>query len=213
MSGRTFINGGIHRYSALLRLPPALSPPMSLPVTSLLGPVAEPARLEVLLRDNHAFIWRCVRRFGVPEESVDDVVQEAFIVTAKRLHEVQPGKERAFLTSTAYYLCSNWRRSHRRRPHLCELDEAVETPSDHPSAEDLLDQRRARELLDRALDVLPGKLRAPFVLFAVEGMTRVEVAELLDLAPGTVASRVTQARALFESAVRRLTAPATHEKR
>src|SRR5690606_28994610 len=97
-------------------------------------------------------------------------------------------------------------------PHLCELDEAGETPSDHPSVEDLLDQRRARQLLDRALDVLPEKLRAPFVLFAIEGMTRLEVAELLGLAPGTVASRVRQARALFESAVRRLTPPATHER-
>jgi RNA polymerase sigma-70 factor (ECF subfamily) len=185
---------------------------MSLPVPSLLGVAAEPARLEDLLRDNHAFIWRCVRRFGVAEGSVDDVVQEAFIVTAKRLREVEPGKERAFLTSTAYLLSSNWRRSHRRRPHLCELDEAGETPNDHPSAEDLLDQRRARQLLDQALDILPEKLRAPFVLFAIEGMTRVEVAELLGLAPGTVASRVQKARALFESAVLRLTPRATHER-
>jgi RNA polymerase sigma-70 factor (ECF subfamily) len=95
---------------------------------------------------------------------------------------------------------------------LCELDEAGETPNDHPSAEDLLDQRRARQLLDQALDILPEKLRAPFVLFAIEGMTRVEVAELLGLAPGTVASRVQKARALFESAVLRLTPRATHER-
>ncbi len=185
---------------------------MSLPLPSFVRAAAEPARLEDLLRHNHAFIWRCVRRFGVSEESVDDVVQETFIVTAKKLSEIEPGKERAFLTSTAYYLASNWRRNHRRRPQLCELEEARETPSNFPSAEDLLDQRRARRLLDEALDVLPQKLRAPFVLFSIEGMTRTEVAELLGLPPGTVASRVRGARALFESAVRRLTSTAPHER-
>jgi len=48
-----------------------------------------------------------------------------------------------------------------------------------------------------------------FVLFELEEMTMASIAEVLGLAPGTVASRLRRARATFESAAGRLTRSGT----
>jgi RNA polymerase sigma-70 factor (ECF subfamily) len=61
-----------------------------------------------------------------------------------------------------------------------------------------------RSLLDEALDSLTADLRAPFVLFELEGMSLDEIAEALDIPRGTVASRLRRARKLFQDSARRL---------
>jgi RNA polymerase sigma-70 factor, ECF subfamily len=167
---------------------------------------ASAERLGGLLRDHYAFTWRCVRRFGVAERDVDDVVQEVFVVVSAKLARIEPGKERAFVTGTAIKLAANRRRSQRRAPELRELDtdSDCETACPLPSAEELIEQKRRRILLDRALDVLPLELRAPFVLSEIEGLSRSETAELLGLPEGTVATRVRAARKRFEAAAKQL---------
>jgi RNA polymerase sigma-70 factor, ECF subfamily len=167
---------------------------------------AAASRLGELLRTHYSFAWRCVRRFGVAERDVDDVVQEVFVVVSAKLDRIELGKERAFVTGTAIKLAANRRRSQRRAPELRELDSEIDlqAAAQAPSAEDLLDQKRRRALLDRALDSLSLELRAPFVLSEVEGLSRSETAELLGLPEGTVATRVRSARKRFEAAVREL---------
>jgi len=65
-------------------------------------------------------------------------------------------------------------------------------------ADEQLDLRRARALLDVVLNEMSDELRTVFVLFELEDMTMATIAELLHLPPGTVASRLRRARATFE---------------
>ena len=51
---------------------------------------------------------------------------------------------------------------------------------------------------------MPLDLRTVFVLFELEELTMAEIAELLGLAPGTVASRLRRARQDYGAAVHRL---------
>jgi len=51
-----------------------------------------------------------------------------------------------------------------------------------------------RTALRAAIDELPGKYRAPFVLHDVEGLSTQEIAEALHVRPGTIKSRVHRAR-------------------
>lgn len=160
-------------------------------------------RLAAVLKAHHAFIWRCARRFGVDAGSVDDIVQEAFIVLSRRLTEVDPGRERAFLTQTALNLAANFQRARRRRPESAELTED-NAPSPELSAEEYVDRSRTRRLLDAALDTLSPERRAVFVLSEIDGLSRNEIAELLDLTPGMVASRLRVARDHFARAAQEL---------
>lgn len=160
-------------------------------------------RVAEVLRANHQFIWRCVRRFGVEPAAVDDVLQEVFIVLSRRLDEVELGKERAFLTQTAFRLAANWRRGVKRRPLTGEINEdLVACDAVNPELE--LEQRQTRRLLDVALDGLSDEHRAVLVLSEVDGLSRTEVAELLGWPTGTVASRLRLAKEKFADEVNKL---------
>lgn len=162
--------------------------------------VLDSVRLRALQEEYFEFLWRTLRRLGVPEADVDDAVQQVFLVAARRV--IQPGAERAFLFSTALRVASHARRTLRRRR---ESGEAVPEQTDGtPSPEELLDQRRARALLDEVLEELPLDLRAVFILFELEEMTVVEIATMMAIPTGTAASRLRRARELFHETVARV---------
>jgi len=164
-------------------------------------------RTEAFVREHYAFAWRILRRAGLSPEDADDAAQRVFLIATERLADIHPGSERAFLFRTAAHIASKAHRSRRRRPDVpsTEVDEAVDAS---PSLEDLLDQRRARDILDGILAELAPDLSAVFVLFDIEGLKKNEVAEALAIPPGTVASRLKRAREEIEARVVRLRARA-----
>jgi RNA polymerase sigma-70 factor (ECF subfamily) len=162
-------------------------------------------RTEAFVREHYGFAWRVLRRFGLAPADADDAAQRVFLIATERLSDIVSGSERAFLFRTAMHVASKAHRAARRRPDSPGLDEARECDPT-PSLEELLDQRRARELLDRILSELPEELVAIFVLFDVEGLKKNEVAEALGIPPGTVASRLRRAREEIEARVMRLKA-------
>jgi RNA polymerase sigma-70 factor (ECF subfamily) len=164
------------------------------------------ARVAELLRAHFRDVWRMVRRFGVPENSADDAAQEVFIIAARRLSDITAGSERPFLLATAVRVAANLRRSLGTRRECAEDEQTSEGVDPRPSAEALLDQKRLRQMLDRVLDGLPDDLRVSFVLYELEGLSSPEIAALLRIPIGTVASRLRRGREAFEIEVARLKA-------
>lgn len=156
-------------------------------------------------------LWRVVARLGVPAHSVDDVVQEAFITAGRRRADIGKGQERSFLIATAVRLCSNYRQKAHVRREVSRGDGFEQDVSPAPNAEQLLIEKRWRELLDRVLSELSDAHRAPFVLYELEGFSVPEIAGLLELPLGTVSSRLTRARAKFSEAAALLQGPADRE--
>jgi RNA polymerase sigma-70 factor (ECF subfamily) len=161
-------------------------------------------RLRALFDAHFEYVWRLVRRLGVVDAFVDDAAQQVFCVVANRLNQIEPRGEKAFLTGTAVRIASNHRRAQRRRREVSDDGASAELVDPQTSPEALVEQRRERALLDQVLDGLPGELRAPFVLYELEDATLTEIAELLGIPRGTVASRLRRARARFQSAARAL---------
>jgi RNA polymerase sigma-70 factor (ECF subfamily) len=169
---------------------------------------ADRDRLSSMFHHHYEFVWRSVRRLGVPEDAVDDAAQEVFVVASRKLDAIDAGKEKAFLFGTAVRVAADSRRSlHRRRQSPCS--EEPELIDATPALDELVDQKRARETLDHLVALLPEDARPVFVLFELEGMTMAEIASCLDLPAGTVASRLRRARELFAAQVTRLEARST----
>jgi RNA polymerase sigma-70 factor (ECF subfamily) len=100
--------------------------------------------------------------------------------------------------------------SRRRRVASRERADDTLDPSDPvPAPDDLTDQKRLRELLDRILDRMGEDVRVVFVLIEVERLTAPEVSELLGVPEGTVASRLRRAREFFSAELKRIEARAT----
>jgi RNA polymerase sigma-70 factor (ECF subfamily) len=190
-----------------------ISEPVSGPRLTCAGAAAaqlDNARVAQMLGAHFRDVWRIVRRFGVPENSADDAAQEVFIIAARRLSDIAPGSERAFLFASAVRVAANARRALGARRECAEDESLPEGVDPRPNAEALLDQKRLRLLLDRVLDELSDDLRVCFVLYELEGMSSPEIAELLAIPVGTVASRLRRAREAFELAAGKLKARLQH---
>jgi RNA polymerase sigma-70 factor (ECF subfamily) len=176
------------------RAVPVGSPSPTLPANAAPSRVAaDPKRVAAFVREHHGFAWRVLRRFGLAPADADDAAQRVFMIAATRLDDIARGSERAFLFRTAAHVASKAHRARRQRPDRPAPD-ASESADPLPPPDALLEQRRARDLLDRILGELPEDLRAVFVLFEIEGLRAPEVAEALEIPLGTVASRLRRAR-------------------
>ncbi|MEO8799224.1 MAG: sigma-70 family RNA polymerase sigma factor [Polyangiaceae bacterium] len=160
-----------------------------------------PERLRAIVDDHYALMWRWARRLGAPAASTEDVVQKVLLVVSKRLADLEPGSEKAFLYRTTMNVVAHERRSlaRRREEPGVELEAIVGGPSPF----EVLEAKEARVLLDDALDALADDVRPVFVLYELEELTMAEIAKLLGLASGTVASRLRRAREEFGTAAKR----------
>ena len=156
-------------------------------------------RLRSMVQKHHATVWRFVRRLGLDSDDTDDALQDVFMVAMRKLDRIDPRSERTFLLRTAYRVGSRIR---AKRPRAS--DEDLTDPVPHPDV--LVDQKRARELLDEILARMNPDLRAVFVLHDIERLTMVEIGEALELKTGTVASRLRRAREDFDKRVARVEA-------
>ncbi len=160
------------------------------------------ARLTRVAQEHLDFVWRCLRRFGVPAADADDAAQQVFLVAANKLTSVPQDRERAFLFATAARIAANARRSIRRRQSAYDnFSHAPEEPS--VSQDELSDQLRARTLLDQVMADMPEDLREVFVLFEIEEISIQDIAATLEIPVGTVGSRLRRARQAFQQAVTR----------
>jgi RNA polymerase sigma-70 factor, ECF subfamily len=162
-------------------------------------------RLRRIVDRDLDFIWRLVRRLGVPEGDTDDAVQQCFVILSRRLDDIPGGDERSFLFATALRVASEWRRRNDRRQEI-DFDSVAELSDPTPAPDASLESERARRLLDALVRALPVELGVAFVLYEIEGQTAKEIAALLGLPMGTVASRIRKARELFDAAVSRVKA-------
>jgi RNA polymerase sigma-70 factor (ECF subfamily) len=151
--------------------------------------------------DAHAeVLWRFLRRMGVAEQDAEDAGQAVFLVFARRVGTIALGAERSFLLGTALRVAANYRKEgHRAREVAVGEDALADAPHPGPDQEDEAERKRRREWLDLVLDRLAPELREVFVLAEIEEMTMAEIALVLRIPPGTVASRLRRAREVFQT--------------
>lgn len=151
------------------------------------------------------FVWRFACRMGIGGAAAEDIAQEAFVIALSRIETIHPGKERSYLLSVVVNMV---RRERQRQTRHEELTVEPAAPvGERP--DQVLDEKRARELLDLALQSLDDDLRAVFVLHEIEEETMADIATVLDLPPGTVASRLRRARDEWKRATARLRSAAS----
>ncbi len=159
--------------------------------------------------EHFAFVWRSVRRLGVPEDQADDAVQDVFLVVHRRLKEFE---NRSTVRSWLFGIVANVVRDRRRTAR--RKDPRVRGAGDGPDVESLadpggrsphdsLEQADAVRVLHELLDALDWQKREVFVLVELEQMRIPEVADAIGENVNTVYSRVRAARQAFNDAVAR----------
>lgn len=158
------------------------------------GP-AEQARLRDVFATHYDTVFRTLRRSGLSPAQADDGVQQVFLVAMHRLSDMQEGREKAFLWSTALNIA---RRIRAARPREVLRDELPEHEGG-ARPDELAEQRSERAVLDGLLARMDDDLREVLVLQEVEGLSKRETALVLGIPEGTVASRMRRARESFQA--------------
>jgi len=151
------------------------------------------ARIRWLVEEHIELVTRTLRNAGVPHADLDDEVQRTFIVAVRRLDDLQVGAERAFLCQVALNLAWHARRSLARRREIPsdQVPEPVETCA---TPEELIERMQMRRHLGGIVDRMDESLRTVFTLFVIDELNLAEIAQLLRIPRGTVASRLRRAR-------------------
>ncbi|OJY25627.1 MAG: hypothetical protein BGO98_33935 [Myxococcales bacterium 68-20] len=152
-------------------------------------------------------VWRCLRRFGVRPDELDDALQTVLLGLFRnweRLEGSSPEGLRSYAccasVGVARDFCRSRARSTRRlEPLSVEDGPDIEAPGQDPEAR--AEQREAVALLDAALQRMPDDLRDVFVLHVIEQLSKRELASHLGIPEGTAASRVRRAREEFARAL------------
>jgi RNA polymerase sigma-70 factor (ECF subfamily) len=165
--------------------------------------VAGAPELELIYDEYFDFVWRSLQRLGTRPSSLDDALQDVFIVVHRRLSQFEG---RSTLKTWLFGICMRVARDYARRGKRLLL--ALEADADvvDLGAPDPLEQAarsEAVEFLYAQLAQLDEDKRAVFILAELEDMSCGEIALAVDANVNTVMSRLKAARAAFEAAVRR----------
>jgi len=171
---------------------------MAAPAERIRPTEVDRTRLERIFNDHHATVWRALCRRGLEPQAAEDATQETFLLAAERLGDIQPGSERAFLIATALRVAHTLGRKVLR----WELDEDMDRRLS--GSRDTSDRDADRQLCDLVLSKVDPDLAEMFILYEIEGLTSPEIAQLLEIPLGSVASRLRRAREQFRAAAARV---------
>jgi RNA polymerase sigma-70 factor (ECF subfamily) len=150
------------------------------------------------------FVWSSVRRLGVGNAAVDDVVQEVFIVIHSRLDTLeQPEALRSWIYGIVRRTVSSHHRAQRTKEASGAALAAEPETRRSPTPFDFADQNDQVRLLGHILAELDEPKREVFMMVELDELTVPEVAEILDIPLNTAYSRLRAARQAFEEAIER----------
>ena len=155
------------------------------------------AALEELLRRHQDRLYAVCRRLTGNDADAADACQDALIAIVGALPRYDA---RAAFGTWAYRIATNSAldelRRRRRRPEPAEA--VAERPAGGGDASSAVD---ARLDVDAALVMLPAEFRAAVVLRDLCDLSYDEIAEVLEIPPGTVRSRIARGRAALAEAL------------
>lgn len=150
------------------------------------------------------FVWRSARRLGARDASLDDVVQEVFVVVHRKLAGFEGRSSmRTWLAGIVRRVVADHVRKRGNAPVGDEPLE-LESPSNARGPAEELDAKAAARVLDELLARMPEAQREVFILHEIEEMTGREIAETVGANENTVHTRLRAARRIFEEGLARL---------
>ncbi len=148
-----------------------------------------------LYEKEYASVYRSIRGVVLEPAAAEDLTQETFVRAYRARYRYTPtAPPGAWLRRIGINLAI----SHLRRQKLARF---LPGRMYEPPHQREYDQAEARDVVTKALTSLSPKLRAAVILHYYDGLTRDEIAIVLGVPAGTVASRIAKAVAIMRRAM------------
>ena len=130
------------------------------------------------------------------EEDAQDVVQEAYLRAFKSFSGFHGSNGRAWLLTIVRNTSYTLLKKNRAVDLTTTFDEEIHTAGhESVSPATILEHSENTERIREAMDELPVQFREILVLRHLEGLSYKEIADIAQIPPGTVMSRLSRARA------------------
>jgi RNA polymerase sigma-70 factor (ECF subfamily) len=130
------------------------------------------------------------------EDDAQDVVQEAYLRAFKSFGGFHGSNGRAWLLTIVRNTSYTLLKKNRAVDLTTTFDEEIHTAGhESVSPATILEHSENAELIKEAMDELPVQFREILVLRHLEGLSYKEIADIAQIPPGTVMSRLSRARA------------------
>jgi RNA polymerase sigma-70 factor (ECF subfamily) len=178
------------------------------------------AAIRAIMQTNNRRLYRIARGILRNDSEAEDVVQETYVRAFTHLDNFRGDSS---LTTWLSRIAMNEAlgRLRRQRPsvdwttletgaHNAQIIQfPVSAISEDP--EKSMAQREIQHVVEQAVDELPEAFRIVFITRVIEGMNVEETAEILDLKPETVKTRLHRARTMLRENVERKIGPVVME--
>lgn len=160
---------------------------------------AEANECLALYRQELSYLIGSLRRLGVSNSDIDDVLHEVFIVMMRRWEDYDRARPpRPWLFGIAFRVASG----HRRRNGRELLRDCPDAEDSSAQPDETLAVTQQRRLLLQALAKIPLERRAVLILHDVDEVTMREIAEQLSIPLFTAYSRLRKARSELDAALK-----------
>src|SRR5437870_13688308 len=130
------------------------------------------------------------------EQDAQDVVQEAYLRAFKSFSGFHGSNGRAWLLTIVRNTSYTLLKKNRVVDFTTTFDEEIHVSGDESvSPATILERSEDAELIREAMDDLPAEFREILALRHLEGLSYKEIADIAQIRPGTVMSRLARARA------------------
>jgi RNA polymerase sigma-70 factor, ECF subfamily len=170
----------------------------------------DPAEFSQLFTTEAPRIWRALRRLGVRDADLEDLVQDVFLVVYRRWGDF---RGESSLRTWIYGIALRKALAQRRNRHARGVVDLThpELPSSMPEQNQELARSELRGALQTALERLREGKREVFVLYELEELPMRDVAALLAAPLHTCYARLYAARAELAVMLRRAGHDAGHD--
>lgn len=167
-----------------------------------------PVTLGDIYKAHFDFVWRNLRRMGVPQASMDDAAQDVFLVVHRKLAGFQQRSSvKTWLFGIVSRVAHDHRRLERRKgdPLRYEEPKTLDALPDRATLGPVqrAEQNASIRLLEEMLSQMAPEKRDVFFLAELEQMTAPEISQALGIRLTTVYSRLRAARIEIEEALAR----------
>jgi len=161
------------------------------------------AALNDLMERHAQRLFSYLLRLCHNETEASEFAQESFVRVWQARTRYRPDRKfSTWLYAIATNLWRDQQRWHRRHPAVsleAPLDESGKDlkeslPDSRPAPDEIAQAEERAALVRQAVAALPEDLRTPLVLAEYEGLSQIEIAQILDCTPKAVEMRIYRAR-------------------
>src|SRR4051794_36889873 len=174
----------------------------------------EEAAIRAIMQSNNRRLYRIARGILRNDSEAEDVVQETYVRAFTHLESFRGDSSLAtWLARIAMNEALGRLRRQRPSVEFSSLPpgvleaQIIQFPHSSEDPEKTMAQREIQHVVEHAIDDLPEAFRIVFITRVIEGMNVEETAELLDLKPETVKTRLHRARTMLRENVEKKIGP------